>query len=116
MTKLFSKRLSFQSRLLRGGPECHSHPLVTPLVQSTTFIQEQLNGTNPFAYSRVGNPTVSALEQVLGDLEDTGPAICFSSGLAAETALFLAFTKAGDHVVCGKAVYGGTIRLLQQFL
>ncbi len=116
MTKLFSNRLSFQSRLLHGGSERHSNPLVTPLVQSTTFIQEQLNGTNLFAYSRVGNPTVSALEQVLGDLEDTVPAICFSSGLAAETALFLAFTKAGDHVVCGKTVYGGTIRLLQQFL
>ena len=116
MTKSTSNRLSFQAKLLRSGPERLSQPLVTPLVQSTTFVQDQLGGANPFAYSRVGNPTVSALEQVLGDLEDTTPAVCFSSGLAAETALFLAFTKAGDHVVCGKAVYGGTIRLLQQFL
>lgn len=116
MTKLSDRSLSFQSRLLRSRPETLTRPLVTPLVQSTTFVQEQLNGNNPFAYSRVGNPTVLALEQVLGDLEDTVPAVCFSSGLAAETALFLAFCKAGDHVVCASAVYGGTTRLLQQFL
>ncbi len=116
MTKSSTNRLSFQSKLLRSGPERFCQPLVAPLVQSTTFIQDQLGGANPFAYSRVGNPTVAALEQVLGELEDTVPAVCFSSGLAAETALFLAFVKAGDHVVCGKAVYGGTIRLLQQFL
>lgn len=116
MTKSSNHRLSFQAKLLRSGPERLSQPLVAPLVQSTTFVQDQLAGGSPFAYSRVGNPTVAALEQVLGELEDAPPAVCFSSGLAAETALFLAFTKAGDHVVCAKAVYGGTIRLLQQFL
>lgn len=116
MTKSSSHPRSFQSRLLATGAERLLHPLVAPLVQSTTFVQDQLAGTSPFAYSRVGNPTVGALERVLGDLEDAPPAVCFSSGLAAETALFLTLVKAGDHVVCAKGVYGGTIRLLQQFL
>jgi cystathionine beta-lyase/cystathionine gamma-synthase len=116
MSKNSSKRLSLQSKLFGASDECTSHPLVAPLVQSTTFVQDQLSGTTAFAYSRVGNPTVSALESILGDLESADPAVCFSSGLAAETSLFLAFAKAGDHVVCGKAVYGGTTRLLQQFL
>lgn len=115
MTKS-SRSLSLQSRVLRSRPETISRSLVTPLVQSTTFVQDQIHGASPFAYSRVANPTVLELEQVLGDLEDTIPAVCFSSGLAAETALFLAFCKSGDHIVCGKAVYGGTTRLLQQFL
>jgi cystathionine beta-lyase/cystathionine gamma-synthase len=102
--------------LLRSSADPLAHPLVAPLVQSTTFVQDQLGGVTPYAYSRVGNPTVAALEQVLGDLEEAEPAVCFSSGLAAETAFFLAYCRGGDHVVCGKAVYGGTTRLLQQFL
>ena len=65
-------------------------------------------------YSRVTNPTVEALEQVLGRLEQAPPSVCFSSGLAAETALFLALLKSGDHVVLSEAIYGGTVRLIRQ--
>ncbi len=91
-------------------------PLVAPLVQSTTFCRDRVDSTAPHAYSRVSNPTVAALESVLGALEQAPPAVAFASGLAAETALFLALLRAGDHVVCGRAVYGGTTRLLQQLL
>lgn len=91
-------------------------PLVAPIVQSTTFTRSGV-GTNPdHQYSRVSNPTVAALESALGRLEDAPPAVCFATGLAAETALFLTLLKPGDHVVCGRAVYGGTTRLLQQLL
>jgi len=87
-------------------------PLVAPLVQSTTYCQG--GGPSEHAYSRVSNPTVATLERTLGLLEDAPPAVCFASGLAAETALLLTLLRAGDHVVCGRAVYGGTTRVLQQ--
>ena len=90
--------------------------LVPPLVQSTTYVQEGV-GLNPeHAYSRVSNPTVSALERQLGALEGAPASVCFGSGLAAETALFLSLLKSGDHVVLGDAIYGGTVRLFRQVL
>jgi len=91
-------------------------PLVAPLVLSTTFCRERPADEPQHAYSRVSNPTVSALEDALGRLEDAPPAVAFGSGLAAESALFLSLLRGGDHVVCSRAVYGGTTRLLQQLL
>lgn len=91
-------------------------PLVTPIVQSTTYRRDGIGSTAPHAYSRVSNPTVDALESTLGRLESAPPAVCFGSGLGAETALFLALLKGGDHAVCARAVYGGTTRLFEQVL
>jgi cystathionine beta-lyase/cystathionine gamma-synthase len=91
-------------------------PLATPLVQSTTFCRDGVGSVAEHQYSRVSNPTVSALEGALGHLEDAGPAVCFSTGLAAETALFLALLRSGDHLVCAQSVYGGTTRLVEQVL
>jgi cystathionine beta-lyase/cystathionine gamma-synthase len=91
-------------------------PLTTPIVQSTTFCRDGVDSTCAHQYSRVSNPTVAALEESLGHLEAALPALCFASGLAAETALFLGLVSSGDHVVCGRAVYGGTTRLLRQIL
>ncbi len=86
--------------------------LVSPICQSTTFRRDTIDAPTAHQYSRVSNPTVSELETKLGALEDASPAVCFSSGLAAETALILSLCKAGDRVVCSAAAYGGTIRLL----
>lgn len=91
-------------------------PLVGALVQSTTFARDRVGSDATHQYSRVSNPTVGALESALGALEDAPPAVAFASGLAAETALFLSLLTAGDHVVCGRTVYGGTTRLLRQVL
>lgn len=99
-----------------GAGFADGQPLVTPIVQSTTYCRDGVDSRAEHQYSRVSNPTVSALEAVLGALENAPPSVCFSTGLAAETALLLALVKAGDHVVCGRAVYGGTTRLLQQVL
>ncbi len=99
-----------------GQGRLDGDPLLTPIVQSTTYCQNTLDANTAHAYSRVSNPTVDALEDTLGRLENAPPAVCFASGMAAETALFLALLTAGDHVVCGKAVYGGTTRLLEQIL
>lgn len=91
-------------------------PLVGPIVQSTTYCRDAVGSTAEHQYSRVSNPSVSELERALGTLEGALPAACFATGLAAETGLFLAVLKAGDHVVCGRSVYGGTTRLLRQVL
>ncbi|MBX3387063.1 MAG: aminotransferase class I/II-fold pyridoxal phosphate-dependent enzyme [Phycisphaeraceae bacterium] len=91
-------------------------PLVTPIVQSTTYAQGEVGGECAHAYSRVSNPTIDELESTLGALESAPPAVAFSSGLAAEFALMLALVKAGDHIVFGGSLYGGTVRLAQQIL
>ncbi len=91
-------------------------PLVPPLVQSTTYARDGIESSAEHGYSRVSNPTVSALETALGDLEDAPPAVAFATGLAAETALFQALLSSGDHVVASRALYGGTTRLLRQIL
>jgi len=99
-----------------GRPRGQGKALVSGIVQSTTFHQESVGEQVEYAYSRVSNPTVSELELALGELEEALPAVTFSTGLAAETALFFALLEAGDHIVVGQAVYGGTIRLVQQLL
>lgn len=100
---------------LHGVRRCGGEPLAGGIVQSTTYVQEGVGGKG-HAYSRVSNPTVDDLELALGALEDAPPAVAFSSGLAAETALFLALLRAGSHAVVGRGVYGGTTRLFQQVL
>ncbi len=99
-----------------GAGSGDGNPLVAPLVPSSTFCRDAIGSDCEHQYSRVSNPTVSALETAIGALEGAPPALCFASGLAAETALFLAVLKQGDHVVCGRSVYGGTTRLFSQVL
>jgi len=99
-----------------GGPRDPGEPLARPITQSTAFAQGTVGAATDHQYSRVSNPTVAILEQALGDLESAPPGVCFSSGMGAETALFLTLLKAGDHVLCARSVYGGTTRLLQQVL
>lgn len=98
------------------GSRAGSDPLVEAICPSTTFVQAGVGEHEGHCYSRVSNPTVHTLERALGELEVAPPAVCFSTGLAAETALFLTLLRAGDHCVLGKAIYGGTTRLFQQLL
>ncbi len=104
--------------LLRPEPSesPHPRPLNEAVCQSTTFVQNELSGEARCTYSRVDNPTVAALEAALGRLEAAPPSVCFSSGLAAETALFLTLLRGGDHVVLSQAIYGGTVRLIRELL
>jgi cystathionine beta-lyase/cystathionine gamma-synthase len=91
--------------------------LAGSIVQSTSFRQSSVGGAPvPHAYSRCSNPTVDDLEVALGAIENAPPAVTFGTGLAAETALFLSVLRAGDHVVLGDCIYGGTVRLVQQVL
>lgn len=98
------------------GPDPATGALLTPIYQTTTFVQEAVGVHKGFTYSRAGNPTVAALERRLAALEGGAFATCYATGLAATTALCLALLAAGDRVVVSQAVYGGTVRLLQQVL
>jgi cystathionine beta-lyase/cystathionine gamma-synthase len=113
----FSAEL-FSTTAVRGGQSADpaTGAVLTPIYQSTTYHQEAVGVHKGFTYSRAANPTVSALEAALGALEDTPPAVCFATGMAAISALFLAILRSGDHVVVSDVVYGGTVRLFQQIL
>lgn len=114
----FFHATAFATRAARAGgePDPATGAVVAPIVQSTTFRQPGIGKDLGFTYSRAQNPTVAALERCLGALEHAEPAVAFASGLAAETALFLALCEQGDHVVVSDVVYGGTVRLLRQLL
>ncbi|HEV8269552.1 MAG TPA: aminotransferase class I/II-fold pyridoxal phosphate-dependent enzyme, partial [Thermoanaerobaculia bacterium] len=108
----------FATRAIHGGlfPDPSTGAILTPIYQSTTFVQEAVGKDKGFTYTRSGNPTVSALERNLGELEHALPAVSFATGLAAISALFLTLLESGDHVVVSDVVYGGTVRLLRRVL
>ena len=103
---------------IHGGraPDTHAEAVAFPIFQTATFGQQEVGVTKGHSYSRVSNPTVDALEQAIGALEGTPQAVCFRTGMAAVTALFLATVKAGDHAIISDVVYGGTVRLFVEIL
>jgi cystathionine gamma-lyase len=86
--------------------------LVTPICQTSTFVQHAPGEHQGFDYSRTNNPTRRTLEQVLASLEGAAHAAAFASGLAAEHAVLTGHLRPGDHVITTQDVYGGTFRLL----
>ena len=66
-----------------------------------------------YAYTRIGNPTVSAFEQRVNELEGGAGAVCTSSGMSAVAAALLAVCRAGDEIIAGSGLYGGTIDLFR---
>ena len=71
-----STALGFSTRAIHGGqfPDPATGAILTPIVQSTTYVQEAVGRHKGFTYSRSGNPTVAALERNLGEPEGVGPA------------------------------------------
>ncbi len=107
--------LGFETRAIHAGqmPEESTGAVVTPIFQTSTFAQPEVGAHQAFEYSRTGNPTRTALETCLADLEGTTYGAAFASGLAAEDAVFRCLAP-GDHVIIGNELYGGTYRLLDQ--
>jgi cystathionine gamma-lyase len=105
----------FATRAVHSGqvPEPLSGAVMTPIYQTSTYIQEGLGRHKGYEYARTQNPTREALERNIASLEGARFGFAFASGLAAADAL-LKLLSAGDHVVCGENVYGGTHRLMQQ--
>jgi cystathionine beta-lyase/cystathionine gamma-synthase len=88
---------------------------IVPIYQTSTFTQEEINKHKGYEYSRVGNPTRTALDECLASLEEGKFGMTFSSGLAAEHAVF-SVLRPGDHVIVPEDMYGGTYRLIKLIL
>jgi len=95
-------------------PDPTTGAMLTPIYQTTTYQQRAVGEDKGFTYSRSANPTVSALERRLAALEGAEYCTCYSTGLAATTAICLALLRSGDRVIVSQAVYGGTVRLFRQ--
>ncbi len=112
-----------ETEAVRGGTSLtkKNGPLTPPIYQTSTFegvnMQEQVRAipTDSF-YTRYGNPTLTAAESAIAELEGTNTALVFASGMAAITTSIMALVKAGDHIVAQRDIYGGTIRFLAQWL
>eukprot|EP00889_Picochlorum_renovo_P000259 jgi/Picre1/27289/NNA_000258.t1 len=84
-----------------------------PIYQTATFGQPNATENGPYDYSRSGNPTRTVLEKTLARLEKAERALAYSSGMSALAAV-TRLLNAGDHIVAGDDLYGGTSRLLAQ--
>jgi len=103
----------FSTRVVQSGVRFDraTGAISVPIYQTATFSHPSLGLSTGYDYTRTGNPTRQAAEEVLADLEGGFAAFCFASGLAALTAVFMLF-KSGDHLLLGEDLYGGTYRLL----
>jgi cystathionine beta-lyase/cystathionine gamma-synthase len=113
MTQVSGEDLArrFATRAVHAGtiPDPLAGAVMTPIYQTSTYIQEALGRHKGYEYARTRNPTREALERNVAALEGGRHGFAFGSGLAALDAL-LKLLSAGDHVVCGENVYGGTHR------
>jgi cystathionine beta-lyase/cystathionine gamma-synthase len=116
-TSATSPPLALETLCVHGGqtPDALSGAVMEPVVMSTTFAQDGPGAHKGYDYSRAGNPTRGALERCLASLEGATHGIAFGSGCAATTAVLL-MLKAGDHVLVGDDVYGGTFRIFDKVL
>jgi len=107
----------FSTRAIHAGqePDPTTGAVVVPVYQTSTYAQEALGKHKGFEYARTHNATRFALERNLAALEGGRHGLCFASGLAATTTLMHTLS-AGDHVVAGSNLYGGTYRLFDRVL
>ncbi|MGI9605303.1 MAG: cystathionine gamma-synthase [Acidimicrobiales bacterium] len=103
----------FDTRAIHAGQEHEAitGAVITPIFQTSTYAQPSPGDHTGYEYSRTDNPTRTALQAALADLEDARFGYSFASGMAAEDTV-LRSLSAGDHVVRGNDVYGGTFRLI----
>ena len=110
----------FKTREIHAGvsPDPVTGAILTPIYQSTTFVQESVDTylSKGYSYTRSGNPTVVALENRITALEGGAGTACFATGMAATSAVMMAMLNAGDHAVVSDVVYGGTHRLSTRVL
>lgn len=107
--------MKFSTKAIHVGqePDPTTGAIITPIFQTSTYVQEGLNKHKGYEYARTQNPTRTALEECLASLEGGKYGLSFGSGLAAESNI-INLLSAGDHVICGDDVYGGTYRLFEK--
>jgi cystathionine gamma-lyase len=119
MTRVFDEDLTsgFGTRAVHAGqrPDPLAGAIMTPVYLTSTYVQEELGRNKGYEYARGKNPTREALERNVAALEGGRHGFAFSSGMGCVDSLMKLF-RAGDHVVCGENVYGGTFRLFDKIL
>ncbi|RMD51354.1 MAG: aminotransferase class I/II-fold pyridoxal phosphate-dependent enzyme, partial [Ignavibacteria bacterium] len=116
------ENLSGESKCIHAGIKDYEFgPVIPPIYQTSTFkFRDAKHGgalfkgeEKGYIYSRMGNPTIEAMEDAIAALEGGAKALGCSSGMAAINTVFNALLSAGDHVVCSRSVYGPTSTLLK---
>lgn len=109
--------MHIQTKLIHGGisEDPITGAVSVPIYQTSTYRQNGVGKPKHYEYSRSGNPTRFALEELIADLEGGVKGFAFASGLAGIHAVFSLF-QAGDHLLLGDDVYGGTFRLFDKVL
>ena len=119
MTRVFDDDLDrgFATRAIHAGqrPEPLAGAIMTPVYLTSTYVQEGLGVNKGYEYARGKNPTREALERNVAALEGGVHGFAFSSGTGCIDSIMKMF-RAGDHIVCGENVYGGTFRLFDRIL
>lgn len=106
-----------KTKLIHGGisGDPHTGAVNVPIYQVSTYKQEEIGVHKGYEYSRTGNPTRFALEELIKDLEEGYKGFAFGSGMAAIHAVFTMFNT-GDHILLTDDVYGGTYRIFTKVL
>jgi cystathionine beta-lyase/cystathionine gamma-synthase len=107
--------MKFSTKLIHNGNaiDPFTGAVSIPIYQTSTYHQEDLDNPSAYEYSRSGNPTRQALENIMTQLEGGSNAYAFASGMAA-TAAALSIFSSGDHIICCQDVYGGTFRAVEK--
>src|SRR5689334_22979268 len=107
--------MDFETRAIHEGqePDPATGAIITPIYQTSTYVQEEVGRHKGYDYSRVANPTRSALQHCLASLESAEHGLAYSSGLGATTTV-MHLLNPGDRVVLIADVYGGVYRMTSQ--
>jgi len=107
--------MKFGTKVIHSGiePDQTTGAIMTPIFQTSTYVQDGPGNHKGYEYARTQNPTRTVLQNNLAALENGTDAICFSSGLAAMDGI-IKLLKSGDHVLASNDMYGGSFRLLDK--
>jgi cystathionine gamma-lyase len=107
--------MKFGTKVIHSGLETEpaTGAIITPIYQTSTYVQAEPGNNLGYEYSRTKNPTRSALEKNLAAIENGNFAICYSSGMGAADAI-IKLLKPGNSVICNKDIYGGTYRMFEE--
>ena len=105
-------KLKFGTKAIHAGvePDPSTGSIMTPIYQTSTYVQEGVGNHKGYEYSRTGNPTRNALENAIAQLENGKYGACFGSGMAAIDCL-IKMLKPGDEVISTNDLYGGSYRI-----
>jgi cystathionine beta-lyase len=109
------KNMQFGTKAIHAGiePDPSTGAIMTPIFQTSTYVQEEPGKHKGYEYGRTQNPTRDALQRNLAALENGNHALCFASGLAATDAV-IKLLQPGDEVIASNDLYGGTYRIFQR--